>query len=423
MVLVHSITILLVLNIEKIYGLFLVNPNVQRIQKVGKADFDQSKHYYHTHKTNGNPYETPILVKGVLSQEECESVCTSIMQELGANVIDLQRRTNMFDENNKKETQIDIFHLELGQAFGYMMESHHDDAFFCFCEGLLDESDKLKDVRKKLQDAKEQLFLQHSSRSDNEEEEDLFEYFPEGVKPKDCLVVAGEGATSTFHRDPFCWTGTSLCVEGTKIWRFIAPPGHNEDFKEEDLTSGVKFVDDAVKSYRLPSVAWDDQYISCGWQSDLSLYSQRSDDLPSAEELSMMEEENPQIKMDYLDDVASSLHMLEPSSDFPSQLGCDGNFQTKIWSVVQHPGDLLIIPAYWWHQTYAVEPSIAIASQRGGSGRDRKRILSHVLETMEVDDGDTLPPLFKAVLNDSFDGSQEDVAGALFRLLSKFSLM
>jgi hypothetical protein len=409
------IAIPLVLHFDSVYGLS-IRTKVHRVPKIDKAQFDQNVHYYHSHETNGNPYETPVLVMNALSKEGCGEISTKILQELGENIVDLQRKVRVLDEHDNEQTETEILDLELEQAFGYMMESQHDDAFFCFCEGLLDGNNNLESVRKTLQHAKESLFAKDLSQSANDQKSDLFEHFPENVKPSDCLVVAGEGATSTLHRDPFCWTGTSLCVEGTKIWRFIAPPGHLEEFKEGDITSGVKFVDDAVESYRLPSVAWDNYYISSGWQSDMSLYSQRSEDLPTAEEFAIMEEEDPQQKTKDLERIASSLDSLEPSSDFPTQLDDCGNLQTNIWTVVQHPGDLLIIPAYWWHQTYAVEPSIAIASQRGGDERDTKRVLSHIFETVGIEKFDD--KVLKAVMDDSFTGSQKDIATALFQVLS-----
>lgn len=171
-------------------------------------------------------------------------------------------------------------------------------------------------------------------------------------------------------------------------------------------------------------MAWDNDYISSGWQSDLSLYSQRSDDLPSAEAFAMMEETIPMQKIEDLDHIASSLDILKPSSEIPVELGPGGKYRTQIWTVVQNPGDLLVIPAYWWHQTYAAEPSIAIASQRGGSKRDTKRAVSHILDTVQIDKFDhALPPILKEVMNDSYTFSQKKVADALFQVLSSYERM
>jgi hypothetical protein len=421
-VLISILVACYVFHLDSIHGLAL-SPNVHFVPKIDKALFDKDVHYYHSHKENGNPYETPVLVTNALSKDQREEISEKIQVELRGNTVDLQRKMKVVEEG-VEHTETDIYQVELEEAFGYLMESHHNDCFFCFCEGLLEDNEKFDGVRETLQHAKESLFNTGSSQDFDDQNVDLFQHFPDNAKPSDCLVAAGEGATSTLHRDPFCWTGTSLCIEGTKIWRFVAPPGFAEEFDGKELESGVRLVDDALQSYRLPSVAWDNDYISSGWQSDLSLYSQRSDDLPSAEAFAMMEETNPMQKIEDLDHIASSLDILKPSSEIPAELGPGGKYRTQIWTVVQNPGDLLVIPAYWWHQTYAAEPSIAIASQRGGSKRDTKRAVSHILDTVQIDKfDDALPPILKEVMNDSYTCSQEKVADALFQVLSSYERM
>ena len=52
---------------------------------------------------------------------------------------------------------------------------------------------------------------------------------------------------------------------------------------------------------------------------------------------------------------------------------------------MQTQGDLLLIPAHWYHQTYAPQPSLAVASQRCGSWEAR-RVLDHILALQPQDD-------------------------------------
>jgi hypothetical protein len=259
-----------------------------------------------------------------------------------------------------------------------MMRSKPDDCFFCFSEGLLNEKGgEIEDTISILDSAKENLF----TRGNNEKGDDLFQYFPSDVKPSDCVILAGEGATSTLHRDPFSWTGTSLCIEGSKIWRFIAPPGAQSVIPGSKGDSGVSRIDDILKSYRLQSSAWtkgsseDNEELvplSAGWQSDFSLYDSKSSSLRSAREWSDLEKD---WKLEAMTSIALSAEALTPSPQLTN------NQNLSIWTVVQNPGELLVIPAFWWHQTYALEPSLAVASQRCGLSRDTSRVIHHILDT------------------------------------------
>jgi len=192
---------------------FSVNPQfmVRSISQVDRSQFDPQTHYYHTHTTqnsdehpNPNPFfETPVLIENAVSKQECEFICDTIVQELGGSIVDLQRKTKIVEEDRTLSTRTDIMECELQEAFGYVMESQHNDAYFCFCEGILEEQKSLKGVKGMLHHAKERLFgVMGAGRQDDDTintalKRDLFEYFPDDTKPSDCVVVAGEGATST----------------------------------------------------------------------------------------------------------------------------------------------------------------------------------------------------------------------------------
>lgn len=239
----------------------------------------------------------------------------------------------------------------------------------------------------------------------------MLEYFPDGVRPSDCLVLAGEGATSTLHRDPYTWTGTSLCLEGAKIWRFVAPPGVAASSYASE--SGVSLIDGALRSYRLPSHAWEDGIpLSSGWQSDCALFAERKAHAPSAREFAVMAEER---KMRELENLAQNLDALKISADFPRFFD---ETPIRIWTAVQKPGDMLVIPAFWWHQTYAPEPSLAVASQRAGLERDAGRVLRHVFDTVGYTNYHRLPDLLTKDRYDPND-SPKDIVQQLFQVLSQ----
>jgi hypothetical protein len=236
-------------SVKLIFGLSIPQFTHVKVPIVDRSHFDPNKHYIHTH-SNGNQFETPVLIKNALTKQQCEFTCNLIVQELGDESVTLQRKIHGPDNKGEDLSETDIADVTLLQALDYMMESEHGNSFFWFCEGLMDGRDKLKDVQKILHDAKESLFgaIIGDEKISIHDRKDLFGYFPEDFRPSDCVVIAGEGATSTLHRDPYTWTGTSLCLEGTKLWRFVAPPGAISERTHKSNDSDVGIIDDTVKS-------------------------------------------------------------------------------------------------------------------------------------------------------------------------------
>ncbi len=192
--------------LSPVLGLSSSSVGITSVPRVDGSIFDPNVHYQR-HHPNGIPYETPVLVENVLSKEMCERACDTMIHELGGNIVDLQRKTKLIDEDGNLSIGTKIVKCQLGDAFGFMMESHRNDSFFCFCEGLLDENENesmvgLKDLFLR---AKNKLFDSCKDESGggggDDSSRDLFEFFPEDMKPSDCVVVAGEGATSTVSED------------------------------------------------------------------------------------------------------------------------------------------------------------------------------------------------------------------------------
>ena len=173
---------------------------IEKVPIVDASQFQSNIHYYHEHiacsKDNKNGrgiYETPVLVENALSNDDCELACNVIMNEFGSSIVDLQRKVR----NKDNDIVTDIAECELINAFDYMMKSKHDKSYFCFCEGLLDNLsttqsyDDISRIRDMLYESKENLFV------GSMDEDNLFDYFPDEIQPSDCVVIAGEGATST----------------------------------------------------------------------------------------------------------------------------------------------------------------------------------------------------------------------------------
>ena len=192
--------------------------------------------------------------------------------------------------------------------------------------------------------------------------------------------------------------------------------------------SQVGSIDDLLEAYRLPSMVWsgdgkkqeDSLLLSAGWQSDFSLYASRDGDeevLPSAEYFGKLEEEGVSVKYAKMKGIASNMDALRPSSALQKS-----DMDISIWTVVQKPGDLLVIPAFWWHQTYALEPSLAIASQRCGMKRDVPRVLNHILDMVlnsnnRLDSSNVPSSLKKSAFQK--EDSPKKIVKELFNFLSR----
>ena len=323
----------------------------------------------------GEHEELPVVIKGIVSPEDAEALVDELVDVLGAQEVDLQRKITQ--EDGSRETE--IYSMPLSETTDYIMDSTHDDAFFAFCEGLLPCSVPGSDVlSRKLEAVRDAPFPCAQS---------WFDFFPQHLRPTDAVIIAGAGASSTFHRDPFEWTGTSLCLEGTKVWRFVLPP-------EE----GVEIVDGELNSYRLESIAWEGEEggdpsgsitLSAGWQSDLDLYDFVDEDFPTAFEWSEMEEFDSDVFEVELERAAVDDSSLGPSMETLDALNAirgtkGGASEPNFVTAIQRPGDLLIIPAHCWHQTYGPVPSIAVASQRFDSTIAR-RVIDHILSVSDKD--------------------------------------
>ncbi|KAL7547258.1 hypothetical protein ACHAWF_010580 [Thalassiosira exigua] len=354
----------------------------------------------------------PVLIRDIVSPEAIEALADELMAVLGDEEVQLQRK--LVDCNDGSRTT-EIYDIELRDSIGYMMDSNHDDSYFAFCEGLLPSSiEDRVNISRELRKIREAPF---------QGQEDWFDYFPPEMKPTDAIIFAGAGATSTLHRDPFEWTGTSVCLEGTKIWRFILPPPKPE--------GGVSVVDDALRSYRLDSIAWEAEgqnnhdepvVLSAGWQSDLTLYSDIEDNFPSAHQWVTLEEANEDIFLRKMEDAGMAMSRLRPCADAlialdqiaksnssPGSITAHPSFVTAI----QQPGDLLLIPAHCWHQTYAPLPSVVVASQRCGAMADGANVIQHMLEAAKCKK-ESLPDVLKR--EKYVEGTGEEAVARLVEL-------
>jgi hypothetical protein len=333
-------------------------------------------------------HDIPVIIEGVLSAAECDSICDEIMNLNGSPAVTVQRRRTL-DQSRAKTTLSEVS-LTLDQAVNAMLQSQHQDARWCFAEGFVERN--APDLSQRLRRVRERVWSSSSSSSSSSSETidslDWFAYFPAWAKPaEDCLILSGVGSTSTLHRDPFEWTGTSLGLEGTKVWRFVNPHSNSNS-----LSWSVHDVDALLQSYRLPSHAWnendkdsnegdDSVVLSAGWQSDYSLYRTSTipplplDSMQSSRSLSHHDQD--ELATSLLSGLVPDVELLSVIQDDPPAM--------VVWATVQRAGDLVVIPAHWWHQTYALcEPCVSISSQRCGSSWQARRVFSHVMDTIDT---------------------------------------
>ena len=265
----------------------------------------------------------PFVAAGALSPEACDAWTGNLMEGFGEAIVTQQIAGEPVD-------------APLAEFFYDALASTHEEPHFLFDEALLDGD--LRDAAIAPQRA---IF---------EGEESWLDAFPADRRPADaCVVCAGAGARSPLHRDPYDWTGTSLCLEGSKVWRFV-----------------LDVDDDELEAYKLPSEAFGDD--SAGTQSDIDLYCVQDGAWPDSAEF----EDNRDLV-----EAKAGPENFTPSADVP------GRFCTAL----QFAGDVVIVPPKSWHQTYALEPSCAVASQFCGR-RDAPTVFEHMLRhRSRPDDG------------------------------------
>jgi hypothetical protein len=108
------------------------------------------------------------------------------------------------------------------------------------------------------------------------------------------------------------------------------------------------------------------------------MYSVIDDKFPDAFCWMKCEEEDASLFRKELKDKTS---MLSPDTDIfhaLEKIHTNSN-EAAFATAIQQAGDMLLIPAHCWHQTYAPVPSIAVASQRCGALIDGKNVVDHIL--------------------------------------------
>jgi hypothetical protein len=111
-----------------------------------------------------------------------------------------------YDARDSKTGKIDSYTCRFHQFINSVPDNsdHGDSMYFMSEEVLLKTPELASQIR-----LNPEIF-----------EENLFDLFPEAIRPKDALIIGGVGARSFLHKDPYDWTGWNHLFEGKKLCTF-----------------------------------------------------------------------------------------------------------------------------------------------------------------------------------------------------------
>ena len=256
--------------------------------------------------------EQPLVLEGALEWSDCQSWWSHIATRSGQEDVNVDRPDGSSFMTLQTAAQL------------VRKESSHSDPIRVTSPGSSCSTDQLP-----LYDLFESLL----------DSVDFMPLFSWHVPISDTLVIAGEGASCQLQRHPY--PKYILGLAGNSLWRLLPP--------EQDFPSESMLLE-----------AWDGFHISIGeqvaQQRGGELFELRHKDVQGRdgdfedEKMVFMDEE----KFDYFQHLAEKDHFLRPS------LAVD-----EEWiSTVLLDGDLLVIPSNWWYQSYNMEMSISLESQR-----------------------------------------------------------
>lgn len=210
--------------------------------------------------------------------------------------------------------------------------SHHEDSILLMDENILLGAEGILDEAPS--------YLQ----------EDWFHHFPEMLRPSRlCLILGGTGSRSDLHADPLSWTGWNCLLQGSKAWRFYCHEHErSEPFQSSLRPFGIKSQDS--KEVELCS-------IGSSFVSEVDTF------------------------------ATGAVHR-------PFSLGADLSRFPKVSNAtrpleyLQKPGETLIFPGHWWHQTYHLGATVGFAGQVLNH-QNLRRVMGHVIDWcgLEVDEG------------------------------------
>lgn len=210
---------------------------------------------------------------------------------------------------------------------------------------------------------------------------DWFAAVRQYAKVHDTLVVAGAGSTSPALQC-HAYSRVQLCIDGSQLIRILPPLGMQPN--------------DVLRDWASPNYmeAWQGFPVSNGYRANPchDLFAFRHRDVSWELEQMNLSGSKTETKHSNRYDQFFQHWAEDPDVLHPNFEVMGSNPQASIqnhhdlWhSTVLLPGDMLVIPPGWWYQTYNVEPSVTLNTQRMGGSKMASQFILHALETSGVD--------------------------------------
>lgn len=311
--------------------------------------------------------EVPVVVEQVLGSKETDQWLSKILSH--AKDEDVVVR---FLKDQSKTV------MPLHKATKLVVdESSHEEPIYVESSGKTSSPMFTQEVP--LDQLRDSLF-----ESEHTKEEDTLDWFAavrQYAKVHDTLVIAGSGATSPAIQC-HSYSKIQLCVDGSQLIRILPPLGLQDNEVLRDWAS-PEFME-----------AWQGFPVSNGYRAnpkhDLFAFRHRdvSWELQQLEQRGHEGETKSRNRYDqFFQHWAEDPNVLHPNFDV---MGSNPHATVQnhhdLWhSTVLLPGDMLVIPPGWWYQTYNVEPSVTLSTQRMGGSKMASQFILHALETSGVD--------------------------------------
>ncbi len=147
---------------------------------------------------------TPLILQNCFPQLENEYFCAQLVSTLSNDLIE-------YDSRSSGKGTIDTYECKFSEFISALAEnSNHDESIYFMSETALNPLSS---------QCSSSLNLRGEMHGAN-----MFMHFPEQIRPKDALIIGGEGARSFLHKDPYEWTGWNYLLEGRKLCKNLKMP-------------------------------------------------------------------------------------------------------------------------------------------------------------------------------------------------------